>query len=525
MTSSVPVPIPFRPLPADARIAILREQARRSMRSDLLRFCAVCLPDLLGLPFGRFQHELAAQLLEAMQPGHRLAGALPREHAKTTIGTLGLVLHQLCCGDKRNILIVCANREEAQARLRMITTELERNRLLHFLFGERIAPALDARGTKVSWNDSQLILAGGQRLATIGALGRVRGQLSNGSRLDLVVLDDPEDDDMVRSAEQRDRLSHWLDHALVNALDITSGSLVWLGTLLHHDSALARLMQRIAEGSLPHWQSVRLAALDDEGRPLWPQRWTVERLEQRRQEIGHSAFSQEYMNRPVSLAQQVFREGDFARYAAGGVAIRPDGIFLGNERLRISIGVDPAIGQGDRHDWFCAAVLGTDDAGQRLFLLDMQRARLRFAEQIALLERLNELWRPQRIGIENTAYQAVLSQAALDRGLPAVPLPAHSRKELRLDAMAVQVQRGRLAIPDSAHWLAAFLEEALHYPAGAHDDQLDALARAMEVAPQQAGGMAGKLATAAGRRRGMAVLAGTGPADDDDGSGHFTSGF
>ncbi|MEZ5336848.1 MAG: phage terminase large subunit [bacterium] len=506
---------------ATQRIAAISQLCRAGLADDLLRFCALCLPEMLGVPFGQFQHGLARSLLAAMQPGQRLAGALPREHAKTTLGTLGLVLHQLCCGDKRNILIVCANREEAQARLRLITTELERNPLLQFLFGERIAPALDARGTRVSWNDSQLLLAGGQRLATIGALGRVRGQLSGGSRLDLVVLDDPEDDDMVRSAEQRERLSHWIDHALLNALDVTRGSLVWLGTLLHHDSALARLLGRISSGGLGNWQSLSLAALDEAGEPLWPQRWTRERLEQRRSEIGHSAFSQEYLNRPLSLERQVFREADFARYAAAGLRIRPDGVFLGNERLRVSIGVDPAVGQEARHDWFCAAVLGVDDTGQRLFLLDMHRARLRFAEQLELLERLNRHWRPQCIGIESTAYQAVLSQAALERGLPALPLPATARKELRLEAMAAQVQRGRLALPDAAAWLAQFMQEALHYPAGAHDDQLDALARAMQVAPQQAAGHGG-LPLATGRRSLAAELAIAGSTDDE---GHWGQGF
>ncbi len=506
------------------RFADCRGLLAAQFGNDLLQFCAVCLPHLLGRPFGRFQHRLARRLLATMRPGARLAGALPREHAKTTLGTLGLVLHQLCCGDKRNILIVCANREEAQARLRMITAELEGNPLLLFLFGERIAPALDARGTKVSWNDSQLILAAGQRVATIGALGRVRGQLSNGSRLDLVVLDDPEDDDMVRSPEQRDRLSHWLDHALINALDIERGSLVWLGTLLHHDSALARLLRRIAGGGLAQWRSLKLAALDDNGSPLWPQRWTVERLEQRRSEIGPAAFSQEYMNRPVSLARQVFREGDFARYGAGGVAIRPDGVFLGNARLRITVGVDPAIGQGPAHDWFVAAVLGTDDAGERLFLLELRRGRLRFAEQLELLSELNRRWRPQLIGIENTAYQAALSQSALERGLPAVPLPAHSRKELRIGVMAAQVQRGRLALPDTAPWLADFLEEALHYPAGAHDDQLDALARAMEVAPLAAGGSA-ELPRTSGRRRMLASLATAAGVDADAEAGSWLSGF
>lgn len=43
-------------------------------------------------------------------------------------------------------------------------------------------------------------------------------------------------------------------------------------------------------------------------------------------------------------------------------------------------------------------------------------------------------------------------------------------------------------LPIAAGWSAAFRQEAAEYPAGSHDDQLDALARALETGLPLIGG-------------------------------------
>jgi len=470
---------------------------RLRLAAGLLCFSVLVLPHLLTSPCAPYHAELCAALDTAMQPGNRLIGALPREHAKTTLGTVALVLRELCLGTKRNILLVAANRQEAQVKLRQIVSELETNYLFPPSWRPRLRPARDSKGHLVAYGDAEIVLAGGARVSALGFGGKVRGQLSGGRRLDLVILDDPEDDETVDSPEQRRKLRRWVDTALLNSLDVERGSLVWLGTLLHHDSVLAQWMQQhsgsgepvdgIAAAGAGKWRVIKLAALSADGVPLWPGRWTTERLAERRREIGDRAFAQEYLNRPLSLEAQVFRDGDFRSYDPAGLRLADGRWYLDNAPLVVAAGVDPAIGEGDRHDYFAACVVGLAGLGSgplplRICVLDVLRTRARFSEQLAALVELARRWRPRLIGIENVAYQAALNQAALSRGLPVMGMPETRPKPVRIEAAAVHSAQGRVFLPVVAPWVAEFRAEAAGYPAGRHDDQLDAFARATEVA-------------------------------------------
>ncbi len=455
----------------------------------LLCFARALLPHLLTDAPGMFHRELCAGLDAAMAPGRRLIGALPREHAKTTLGTVALVLREACLGRKRNILLVAANRQEAEGKLRQVIAELEGNPRLPAQWRARLAPARDQKGQLVAYSDGEVVLRGGTRISTIGFGGKVRGQLSGGRRLDLVILDDPEDDASVQSPEQRRKYAHWADHALLNALDVVNGSLVWLGTLLHHDSVLAQWMERhreaAASGPGYPWRVVRESALDRTGRPLWPGRWTQERLEVRRREIGEAAFAQEYMNQPLSLAGRVFNAADFRCYDPGELALMDGGWHWRGIPLTVAAGVDPAIGGGAHHDWFACCTVGLAPACSgppRIIVLEVLRLRVRFAEQLNALARIARHWRPRLIGIEGVAYQAALGQAAWDRGLPVRTMAESRAKAVRIEAAGVHVAAGRVHLPVGESWTGQFRAEAADYPAGAHDDQLDAFARAVETA-------------------------------------------
>jgi predicted phage terminase large subunit-like protein len=506
-----------------------RIQLLRLAQRGLLAFAALFLAHLLTDPSGAYHRELCAQLDWAVAPGHRLLGALPREHAKTTLGTVALVLRELCLGadgvsgGKRNILLVSANREEAAGKLRQIVNELECNAKLTAAFGAHIRPLRDAHGRNVAYADHCIILAGGQRVGVLGFGGKVRGQLSAGRRLDLIVLDDPEDDASVASPRIREKLRHWVDQALLNALDVDRGSLVWLGSLLHHDCVLAQKMQleEKAEGGrikdetgsllppssfIPHplagaWRTLCLPAISDEGTPLWPERWSLAKLDARRQEIGERAFAQEYQNQPVSLSELVFKPECFGCYDPAGLMHHAGEWTLDGVPLTVAIGVDPAIGEQAQHDWFAAVVLGLTrvaDAGWRVpeargalplvYVLDVLRFKRPFAQQLSQLTALARRWSPRAIGIEAVAYQAALAQAAWDAGLPVRPVSGASRKFARIETAAVHQADARMLLPSAGAWVASFRQEAAEYPAGSHDDQLDALARALEVGLPLIGG-------------------------------------
>lgn len=273
-----------------------------------------------------------------------------------------------------------------------------------------------------------------------------------------------------------------------------------------------------------------MAALNEHDAPLWPARWSYETLMQRRAEIGSRAFAQEYLNQPLSLELIVFKDSDWRVYDSSELALADEGWAIGGEPLAVAIGVDPAIGPASGasdsgHDYSAIVVVGLwqpddephDSAADgiegpqelrrrqpRIYVLDVMRERLPFAEQLRLLEQLCARWRARQIGIEAVAYQQALSQSALSRGLPALAMPETRGKAVRIEAMARHVAEGRVLLPAGGQWVAHLRHEAGEYPAGAHDDQLDALARAIEVALSLGSGR--REVEGAEERRGRSVM-------------------
>jgi predicted phage terminase large subunit-like protein len=450
------------------------------------------------------------------------------------------------------------------------------------------------------------VLACGVRIAAYGAGSALRGLLFRGLRPDLILLDDPEDDSCASSHKRRQTLRAWCERALLPALDSQRGSLVWLGTVLHHDSVLARWIEEKGEsqgarreapggketeladsaagaqwhsanapdpvatkdapaaasdpppcawrvspcalGPASRWSVFFLPALDNAGQPVWPGRWTAAALDQRRRDIGDPAFAQEYLLRPASAEAQRFQPGDFLSYDPAGLARLPGGGWqLDGAPLTVVAALDPAAGLSGQHDYSAVAVVGfVDDSYKdwrtdsweasdqlsvisaqcaeripadsastitpggergadrppsplitdycslltgapppappfRAYVLEIRRLRGRFDDQLQLLADVCRRWQPRTVGVESVAYQSVLQQQGAQRGLPVEELkPGGRPKEWRIEDLSTAAARGALHLPLGVHWVAGLTGEAYAWPNGAHDDQLDALAWALE---------------------------------------------
>ena len=462
---------------------------------SLWHFAHTYLSHYMSVPSGQFHCDLMGALDSAARAGGRLLGALPREHAKTTIGTVFLVLREVCLQRKRNIVIVGANAREAQAKLRNIVSELEQNPLLRNDFGDSILPARDTKGQFVANTDTEVILANGVRIAAIGIRGKIRGQNDRGVRVDLIVFDDPENDEDVLSETTRRRTMSWINKACLNALDSDLGSLIWLGTLLHFDSALAILLKD--EGK--DWPQIKLNAIDDLWEsPLWPERWSVKKLLKRKKDITDVAFAQEFMNQPIDEASQIYREEWFRWYSQDSIYYQagrwmapiPDdfegALPHGLDRsiplpLTVIMAVDPAVGLDRRHAYTAYVVLGKQLHTNLLFVMDIIQGRFTFQKQQDGILTLANTWKPSQIGVENVGYQDSLRQAVMPKGLPVIAIKSTGAKQVRIQAGSAHVEAGRVYLPRKKQGVKDFVTQAVSYPTVDQVDMLDAFAMATEL--------------------------------------------
>jgi phage terminase large subunit-like protein len=326
----------------EERILLAEEQARRSRRKDPASWLIHYLPEPFHAGFGEFHRGIFDDLRrmlwrEPIEGAERVsaAWAYPRGHGKTTaitLGALAWIAHEwesmpFFEGRPPFILIVSSSWELARDRVLDLRSQLETNDRTREDYGSLVPADVAAslsrkrgRRRKLSaagWTQHDVTLANGVRIRAVAALGQVRGLLRKGVRPSLIVLDDLEEDRSVVSQKHRDALERWLLRSLLPT-GISGSLLTWyVGTILHPDSVLARSLNPKGERART-WLRRRYAALYSRGAdgsliadvhgtiPLWPEYWTLAKLQARRDEIGSLAFAAEYQNQPVDDGTTLF---------------------------------------------------------------------------------------------------------------------------------------------------------------------------------------------------------------------------
>jgi len=203
-------------------------------------------------------------------------------------------------------------------------------------------------------------------------------------------------------------------------------------------------------------------------------------------------FKQEFMA-AFDAFTGIALHGDWLKYyVTGGADAKTDDVSLkrykddetGAYKLRIFIGVDPAISLSESADHFAMVAVGVPEDNSMVFLLDVFVGRLEFPDQIDKLREWFLKWRPERMGIEAVAYQQALYQMAqrMD-GMPAVvPVFSKGKKNDRILAMAPLFKIGKVRI---AKTQGEFIEQWVNFNpkiSNQEDDILDATEIALSAA-------------------------------------------
>ena len=361
----LPMPAPWHP----ALLALLMGVDTRVEESDP----GVCsslpvnpLTPLPALPVPQFpatqDQGLSVNSTRSQAPPIWLACHAPRTHAKSTLVSLLYPLLMLALDRKHFIILVSNTYNQAAKFLQAIRHEWETNQALRDL-----CPHLTPNKDK--WTDSDIeLLKRGQPYHKIVALGsgaQLRGLKFLQWRPDAIILDDAEDDEMVRSDLRRLTFQEWMDNVVLKvdpACDI-----LMVGTILHELSFLNRVVrQKDSADQQRYGQFTRrlYTALDASGHSTWPERETTAQLLQQREANPYS-FSQEKQGEPVDPQYCPFKSEFFTEHRFW-TELPQD--------LSISITIDPAWTVRD-HSKETALVCAGWDAQGHLWVLDDHHAK------------------------------------------------------------------------------------------------------------------------------------------------------
>lgn len=308
----------------------------------------------------------------------------------------------------------------------------------------------------------------GNEYFAVGAGGAITGR---GAKV--AIVDDPIKGSEDASSElARNKLYEWFQSTLLTRL-MPGGSVIICATRWHEDDLIGRLID--AGG----WEILNLPAVaeeDDEyrkkGDALWPAWFPVQALEETKKAVGPYVWSALYQCTPTSEENMEFRPG-WIRYADD---LPPFGETF--------ITVDTAMSKKDSADYsgFCMNRVDRNGAWH----IKAWHERLNPEELVAKLFQLNDLYRPNAIGIEKTTFTVGL-KPYIDRisrekqtFLPIKELShGNTKKELRIRGLIPVYSSGSVYhVKGECDDLEA---EMRTFPNGKNDDVLDSAAFQLQL--------------------------------------------
>jgi len=192
-------------------------------------------------------------------------------------------------------------------------------------------------------------------------------------------------------------------------------------------------------------------------------------LRARQREVSPMMWSALYQQRPAP------EEGDYFK----AEWLRPYEKPPSKETLRVYGGSDYAV-TADGGDFTCHVVVGLDPEG-RMYLLDLWRRQASSEAWIEAFCDLVAAWKPIGWAEEQGQIRAgvgpFLDRRMRERKTFVVRemFPTRGDKAVRAQSIRGRMALEGLYVPSSAAWYADLRSELLSFPAGKHDDQVDAL--------------------------------------------------
>lgn len=445
-------------------------------------------------------HEYLYERLEAIalsSVSETDALAAPRGEAKSTITSQLFVLWCLITARKWYPMIGMDAFDQAAIMLEAIKAELEANPRLLMDFPE-------ACGQGPVWQAGVIVTRSGRKVEAVGSGKRIRGRRHGPHRPDLFIGDDLENDENVKTPEQRDKLQGWITKAVLKLGGAGEKfDTVIVGTILHYDSVLARLLKN------PLWKSRKFKALiqwpDDmaawdrweelyrnSGEEAaaryyaenhdrmnagavvsWPAGRPLLALMKIRARDGHAAFDSELQNDPLSDD-----DAPFARVIQFWVNRLDQWLFYG--------ACDPSLGkEGKSRDPSALLVGGYN---RETGILDVVEALIKKRHPDRIIEDVIALQLEYRCllwGVETVQFQEFLHSELVKRSarrgcpVPARGIKTSSDKLLRIETLQPHMANGLIRLHPSQGTLQ---EQLRHFPKADHDDGPDALEMLWSIA-------------------------------------------
>lgn len=366
------------------------------------------------------------------------------------------------------MLITNERLDNARSFLREIKGHFEKNEALRFLYGDQV-------NSDEKWTETQIVLSG--RTANLKEpsiqVGSIDTSLTS-QHYDLIICDDLVSRNNIGTKEQMQKVKqYWKD---IQSLLEPDGMILLVGTRWNFDDLYGELLK------LEGFTRMIVGCYDENGVPIFPEKYTLADLQAKAREIGSYDFSCLYLNNPVDDQNADFKRSWFEnRYKESELAGRPLNYFATMDNA-------PSTKKGTD---FIGVIVNAVDDQNRWYLEWVERFKGNTPDLINKIFELYNKFKPVKIGVEQKAFQDLIKPfldaesrrrkqfpfviELMDKGIRKEDR-IRGRLQGRFESKSIFIKEN----PDDD--TESLVDEAVRFPRGQYDDLLDALQYQDEIA-------------------------------------------
>lgn len=377
---------------------------------DFKFFCENVLTPLFPKKDGGIK-KFHLEWFHLIQNNDRVAISAPSGFGKSTI--LGIAYPLWLAFNYRNkqILVVSKTLPQSTRILEIIRTTIEDNELLMDLKPKNAAE---------TWKSSEIKTRTRCRIFCRPFSINIKGE-----RVDYILMDE---------AASYDKPEIYFDY-IIPRLN-PKGKIVLISTPESPGDLMARIRIRKLDYAIKTYPAIV------NGKSIWPERFSIKKLEKLKEEQGEEYFEKNFMCNPLAEpSDAIFNKKAIYK------CLDPEKSFSTEIKGRAFIGCDFAISASPTADFDAYVVIDKVDNFFIIRNIEIYKGTL-IPAKINRIEQLKELYNPIKIRIDESNIGSAILDEMRGRALPVIPQGFHSkeRREL-LNTLRNVVDSGKLIIP------------------------------------------------------------------------------
>ncbi len=270
------------------------------LEKDFEEWVKYYFPKYCFAPAADFQKKSSQRIFKAVKRFYQRR-AWARGLSKTTRRMMEVLYLMFVKKLRINALLVSKSNDNAQRLLGSYKANLEAN--------NRFINDYGVQEKAGSWESGEFTTRDGCTFRAVGAGQNPRGAKNEELRINVLIFDDIDDDEVCRNTDRLNALWEWIEQAVIPCVDISNPYYIFVdNNIIAEDSVAVRA------GALA--DDVETVNIRDEfGKSTWAAKNSEEDIDYIESKISYESFQKEYFNNPIA-AGKIFKEITYGKCPA-----------------------------------------------------------------------------------------------------------------------------------------------------------------------------------------------------------------